>query len=94
MEILIDWSLIKSESQFYDVFLPLVEAPNWHGHNLDALADSLITGSINNLEPPYKLVSVNSNIDLGDLKTFQIKVLSIFTEAAAEESREIQFSVK
>jgi RNAse (barnase) inhibitor barstar len=94
MEILIDWGLIKTEDQFYDVFLPQVDAPKWHGHNLDALADSLITGSINNIEPPYKLVSVNSNINLGDFKPFQIKVLTIFTEAAVEENREIEFSVK
>jgi len=49
MEILIDWSLIKSENQFYDVLLSQFGAPKWHGHNLDALADSLITGSIDSI---------------------------------------------
>ena len=94
MEILIDWSLIKSEDQFYDVLLPQVGAPEWHGHNLDALADSLITGSINSIEPPYKLMSVNSSVNLGELKPFQIKVLNIFTEAAIEQDREIEFCAK
>lgn len=94
MEIVIDWSLIKSEEQFYDVLLSQVGAPEWHGYNLDALADSLITGSINSIEPPYRLMSVNSSVNLGKLKSFQIKVLSIFTEAAIEPNREIEFCVK
>ena len=94
MEILIDWSLIKSEGQFFDVFLSQLGAPEWHGHSLDALADSIITGSINSIEPPYKLMSVNSSVNLGELKPFQIKVLAIFTEAATEQDRDIEFCVK
>ena len=94
MEILIDWSLIKSEDQFYDLLLSQIGAPEWHGRNLDALADSLITGSINAIEPPYKLMSVNSSVNLGALKAFQIKVLRIFTEAALEQNRDIEFCVK
>lgn len=38
---------------------------------------SLITGSINSLEPLYKLGSVDSSLTLADLKTFQIRVLCI-----------------
>jgi len=94
MEILIDWSLIESEDQFYDVLFSQIGAPEWHGHNLDALVDSLITGSINSIEPPYKLMSINSSVNLGKLKAFQIKVLGIFIEAALEQDREIEFCVK
>jgi len=38
---------------FYDAFLAAVDAPSWHGHSLDALADSLIGGGINGVEPPF-----------------------------------------
>ena len=45
MEIEINWEVINSEESFYDIFLSQVKAPEWHGLNLDALADSIITGS-------------------------------------------------
>ncbi|MGO2371780.1 MAG: barstar family protein [Pseudoalteromonas prydzensis] len=89
-----DWSLIKSEDQFYDLLLSQVGAPNWHGHNLDTIAESLIAGSINSNELPYKLMYVNSSVNLSGLKPFKIKVLMVFSEAAIEQSCEIEFCVK
>lgn len=94
MEIEIDWNQIKTEEDFYCSFLPKLNAPEWHGHNLDALSDSLITGSVNDTEPPYTIVSMNTSEDLGSLKDFQIKVLAIFAESAAEPKREIQVHLK
>ena len=90
MEILINWEGIRTEEEFYSDFLPKLVAPKWHGRNLDALADSLITGSINGIEPPYTILSINTNSNLGGFKEFQIKVLDILSEAAAEPSREIE----
>jgi len=37
----------------YDGLLKALGAPDWHGRNLDALIDSMGTGSINEVEPPY-----------------------------------------
>ena len=34
----------KTADDFYIAFLAAVEAPAWHGHNLDALWDSIVTG--------------------------------------------------
>lgn len=44
------WTDVES---FYGAFLAAVDAPVWHGHSLDALADSLIGGGINGIEPPF-----------------------------------------
>ncbi|TRD14311.1 barstar family protein [Paenimaribius caenipelagi] len=38
----------------YERLLAALHAPDWHGHNLDALWDS-ITSDINGLAPPYSI---------------------------------------
>jgi RNAse (barnase) inhibitor barstar len=47
-----DW---KSKDDFYEAILAALEAPSWHGRNADALIDSMWGGSINGIEPPYKI---------------------------------------
>jgi RNAse (barnase) inhibitor barstar len=42
-------------SDFYDALLSALEAPDWHGYNLDALLDSMVWGGINIIEPPYTI---------------------------------------
>ena len=46
----------KTRDDLYNAFLAAMEAPNWHGRNLDALRDSIVTGSINRREVPYRVV--------------------------------------
>ena len=48
-----DWA---TRDDVYDAFFHAVGAPEWHGRNLDALADSIRGGSINHVEAPYRLV--------------------------------------
>ena len=36
-------------------YLRAVGAPEWHGHNLDALWDSLTGGDINRRNPPLRI---------------------------------------
>ena len=84
MEIQLDWSEIKSEEIFYDVFLPQVKAPEWHGRNLDALNDSLVTGDINQINPPYEIINCNVSRVPEDNRDFMRKVLKIFQESAIE----------
>ena len=38
---------------FYHALLPSLGAPDWHGTCVNALADSMIFGGINAVEPPY-----------------------------------------
>lgn len=46
------WSTLED---FYEGLLAAVGAPDWHGRNPNALVDSLVYGSINDLEPPYTI---------------------------------------
>ena len=55
----------NSREDFYNAFLSAVGAPEWHGHNLDALNDSIGTGSINELEVPY-CVRIRGLHDMSD----------------------------
>jgi RNAse (barnase) inhibitor barstar len=55
-ELLLDGAGWKTKDDVYDAFLSAVGAPEWHGRNLDALADSISGGSINRVEVPYKVV--------------------------------------
>jgi RNAse (barnase) inhibitor barstar len=52
-----DW---KTPDDFYTSFFQAVGAPEWHGRNLDALNDSIATGSINQIEVPYRIVIQNT----------------------------------
>ena len=45
-----NWTTILD---FYKALLPGLGAPDWHGRSIDALADSMIFGGINAVEPPY-----------------------------------------
>ena len=49
----VDWA---TKDDVYNAFFRAVGAPEWHGRNLDALADSISGGSINDVEVPYRLV--------------------------------------
>jgi len=48
-----------TKDDVYNAFFRAVGAPEWHGRNLDALADSISGGSINEVEVPYRLVIKN-----------------------------------
>jgi len=54
--ILIDWSVIRNVEDFYAKVLPQTEAPSWHGHNLNAINDSWVTGDICPSGPPFNFV--------------------------------------
>ena len=81
IEITINWKDIESEDRFFEVFLPQVSAPEWHGRNLNALGDSIVTGGVNGIEPPYTILNKNTNSVSDSLKEFQDKVFEIFQEA-------------
>ncbi len=84
MEITVDWKQIESEDDFYNIFLRQVKAPDWHGRNLDALADNVITGDIGCIEPPFTILNINTAHAPKHITEFQLKVLSIFNEGVIE----------
>ena len=84
MKIFIDWAKIESPADFYTTFLPQIEAPDWHGRNLDALHDSMVNGSINGIEPPFCVINTNVDQMGEDLQSFFQSVLGILEEARKE----------
>ena len=58
-ELLLDARRWKTNDDLYESFFKAVGAPPWHGKNFDALKDSIVTGDINKIEVPYRLVIEN-----------------------------------
>jgi RNAse (barnase) inhibitor barstar len=82
--LVLDGSMWRDKDDFYRAFLAAVEAPEWHGHNLDALRDSIVVGNINKLKPPFSVAVRGSRSWPTQLTSFMRSVESIFGEAKAE----------
>ena len=73
-----------TDLDFYDALLAAVGAPEWHGHSVGALIDSMIWGGINAVEPPY-IVRVRNVNYLPQTIIDEIELLkSVLAEARAE----------
>lgn len=71
-----------TKDDFYNAFFHAVGAPQWHGRNFNALADSISAGSINHVEVPYRLV-IKSYDRIGpDAKAMTDKFVSLVHELA------------
>ena len=55
----------RRPADFYDAYLTAVGAPEWHGHNLDALWDSLTGGDINQRNPTFH-IQISGSTQMGD----------------------------
>jgi RNAse (barnase) inhibitor barstar len=47
------------KDDFYNALLPALGAPPWHGHNLDALNDTIGGDDINDVKLPFHIRIVN-----------------------------------
>jgi len=83
-QIVVDWSKITSKEDFYDSVLKQCGSPSWHGRNLDALADSWVTGGIDQLGPPYAFEFLSFEATVPGLISFRDAVLKIVQESIAE----------
>jgi hypothetical protein len=59
---------------FYDALLGALEAPEWHGHSIGALIDSMVYGGINEVDPPYSIRVLHFGQLAGDIRE-EIEVL-------------------
>jgi RNAse (barnase) inhibitor barstar len=82
--VIVDWSKITSEDDFYDIILPQCGLPLWHGRNLDALADSWITGGIVRNGPPYAFGFFALESTPPSLIAFRDSILKIAEESIDE----------
>jgi RNAse (barnase) inhibitor barstar len=62
-EIQLDGTAWNTEDDFFTAFLSAVRTPDWHGHNLDALNDSIGAGDINEVNPPF-LVKIRGSASM------------------------------
>ena len=89
--IYIDVSGCRTTETFYRMLLSELGAPDWHGHNLDALWDSITGGHINEIAPPYHVeVSGSQRVPM-ELATLLNRVQSLFEEAKTERGIDVCF---
>jgi RNAse (barnase) inhibitor barstar len=84
--VVIDWAQIDSPDAFYQMVLPQIRSPGWHGRNLDALSDSLFSGQINGLEPPYIVEMLGVHNIPDHLAAFAKSIVVVWFEAARERA--------
>ena len=76
-----DWT---TKDDVYNAFFASVGAPEWHGRNLDALADSISGGSINQVEVPYRLLIKSYDRIAPDAKAMADSLINLVRELAAD----------
>jgi len=80
----VDWATFKAVDEIWDSLCTQAHEPAWHGRNLNALADSWITGSINPTGPPYDFEFLNlENVPL-HLREIALAIIDIAKESVAE----------
>lgn len=65
----------------YVALLSSLKAPQDHGHNLDALWDSLTGSNINGVNPPFSILVTGIHVLPEDCKTLLIKIKQMISEA-------------
>jgi hypothetical protein len=57
-----------------------LESPTWHGRNFNALNDSIVTGQINGVEVPYRIVVHGIKAAAPDAQTFTLDLVQLLAE--------------
>lgn len=83
-ELVLNGAEWAAKDDVYDAFFRAVGAPEWHGRNLDALADSISGGSINQVEVPYRLVIENYDTIGPHAKPMTDNLIKLIRDLAAE----------
>ena len=88
----LDASQWRTPQDFYSALLPELEAPRWHGRNLDALYDSFC-GDINGVEPPF-VVEVQGAAQLtSEMAAFLTDVATVFEDARKEVGADVWIKI-
>ena len=77
----------------FDALLPKLGAPAWHGRNLNALDDSLY-GGINEVEPPFKVIVINSSAVPPEVRDFITEVAEVFERARRKYDENVSIEVR
>ncbi len=78
---------------FYESLLAVLEAPHWHGCNINALVDSMVYGGINGIDPPYKIwIFGTANLDK-DTKEEMLHAVRAVNEQKGDRDQDIEFQI-
>ncbi len=88
--IVIDWPKFNTREDFYASVLSQMEAPGWHGHNLDALQDSWVTGGICHSGPPFDFAFHRCENAKDEMKEFLQTVAQIAHESVSAHGGRIR----
>jgi RNAse (barnase) inhibitor barstar len=85
-----NWTL---PGDVYTALLSSLEAPAWHGRNLDALWDSIMGGDINGINPPFLILVTGTHSLPEDCKTLLNRIKELLSEAnGADVDVEMRYS--
>ncbi|MEQ9663324.1 MAG: barstar family protein [Parasphingopyxis sp.] len=87
-EILLHPAQWGTAGDFYHELLTALEAPEWHGQNMDAVADSLVGGQVNGVEPPFTILLYQA-ADVPGFAARLIKQLEAIASEATASGRPI-----
>ena len=83
-EIVLSGAHWTTPDDLYNALLPSLGAPDWHGHNLDALWDSITRGGINLVNPPFTVRITGVAVMPPNCKALVDRFVALLSEARAE----------
>jgi RNAse (barnase) inhibitor barstar len=86
----IDVSDCVTADDVFQRLLAILDSPDWHGRNLDALWDS-ITSDINGLLPPYAIEVVGRDDVPKPVSVLLARIQTLFEEAQKDENIRVEF---
>jgi len=78
----------RQRDDFYNVLLPALGAPSWHGHNLDALNDS-IAGDLNAVKPPFEIRIINTVAIPSGLRDYLSRFADLIDDLRSRENQKV-----
>lgn len=92
-EYVLDCRSMTDVESFYDGLFQILGSPPWHGKNINALADSIIYGGINDLEPPFIIKITNipkANHNLYSEIEYISNIINSFYDGDINNTRELR----
>jgi RNAse (barnase) inhibitor barstar len=83
-ELQLDASNWENTNDVYQSLFDALGAPVWHGKNFDALEESIVTGNINAVEVPYKLLICGMRTTTSEVQVFVSKLVNFISDREAE----------
>ena len=84
LEIILSGAHWTAPDDFYKALLPSLGTPDWHGHNFDALWDSIMGGDINEVNPPFSIKVAGIDQMPPDCKDLIDRFVLLISEARAK----------